>query len=85
MSIFDFLGGLFLRTFGKVSCEHNAVKWKIIFLVWLHNFFWKKLFYKKNLENQLDLMKTNSDYTQEDCDEVQTLINQISLQMTYYS
>ena len=43
------------------------------------------MFYKKNLENQLDLMKTNSDYTQEDCDEVQTLINQISLQMTYYS
>jgi len=26
MSIFDFIGGLFLRLFEKAVCEHNAVK-----------------------------------------------------------
>lgn len=35
-------------------------------------------FYKESLINQLELMKTNTDYTQEDCDEVQSLIYNIN-------
>ena len=36
------------------------------------------IFYKENLVKQLDLMKINPDYNQQDCDDVQTLIDDIN-------
>lgn len=38
--------------------------------------------YKQSLVSQLDLMKTNTDYNQDDCDGVQSLIDSINIKLT---
>jgi len=40
------------------------------------------IFYKENLVKQLELMKTNSDYNQQDCDDVQALIDDINSKLS---